>query len=161
MTCGRKELVHFTAVVVAPGGPMGSRPKFRMGTFLIAGFFSFILPSASNAQSTAGPMAATPVPRMIWFSGSFRPADGLTLAPMESVTFAIYVDQQGGSPLWQETQNVSVNADGRYHVLLGSASSEGLPIELFATGEPRWLGVRFNRSRESEQPRVQLVSVPY
>ena len=112
-------------------------------------------------QTSVGPSALTPVPRVVWFSGFFRPADGLPNAPVESVTLAVYHDEQGGDILWQETQNVVVAADGRYNVLMGAMSTEGLPLDLFTTGEPRWLGARFNRAGESEQPRVHLASVPY
>ncbi|HVS88347.1 MAG TPA: hypothetical protein VHF01_09005 [Candidatus Acidoferrum sp.] len=45
--------------------------------------------------------------------------------------------------------------------MLGTTKSEGLPLELFAADEPRWLGVQVNLPREVEQPRVLLVSVPY
>src|SRR6202049_1407634 len=67
----------------------------------------------------------------------------------------------GGTALWQETQNLSVDSDGHYSVLLGATRTEGLPLELFASGEPRWLGVQFQRPGEAEQPRVLLASVPY
>jgi len=97
----------------------------------------------------------------MWFSGRFSPADKLPIAPVETVTLAIYREQNSDTPLWQETQNVVVRDDGRFDVLLGSSTADGLPLDLFATGEPRWLGVRFNRAGESEQPRVQLTSVPY
>ena len=118
--------------------------------------------SGLNAQQTAvGPGVLTPVPRLIWFSGSFRPADGLPAAPVESVTLAVYPGQKGGDALWQETQNVVVAADGRYNLLMGAASVDGLPLDLFTTGQPRWLGVHFNRAGEVEQPRGQLASVPY
>src|SRR4026209_495192 len=117
---------------------------------------------ACSAALLAQPQPApAPVPRVGWFSGVFRPADGLTIAPVEIVTLAIHREQNGGDPLWQETQNIVVRQDGRYDVLLGSTTADGLPIDLFATGEPRWLGVHFNRSGEAEQPRVQLASVPY
>src|SRR5262249_37456545 len=118
--------------------------------------------SRLNAQQTSvGPAAFTPVPRVVWFSGSFRPADGQPIASVETVTLAVYADQAGGTPLWQETQTVVVGPEGRYNVLLGSTTTDGLPLDLFTTGEPRWLGVRFNRAGESEQPRVHLASVPY
>jgi len=113
-----------------------------------------------RAQQSSVP-ASAPVPRVVWFSATFQPADSQPTAPVEIVTLAVYLEQTGGTPLWQETQNVVVRANGRYDVLLGSASADGLPIDLFTTGEPRWLGVRFNRSGETEQPRVQLASVPY
>jgi trimeric autotransporter adhesin len=44
-------------------------------------------------------------------------------------------------------------------VQLGATKSEGLPLDLFVSGEARWLGVRVNSGEE--QPRVLLLSVPY
>jgi hypothetical protein len=115
--------------------------------------------SGLNAQQTS--IALTPVPRLVWFSGSFHPADGLPIAPVETVTLTVYHDREGGDALWQETQTVVVPADGRYNLLMGSTSPDGLPLDLFTSGEPRWLGARFNRPGEVEQPRVHLASVPY
>jgi hypothetical protein len=54
--------------------------------------------------------------------------------------WSIYRDERDGAPLSQEVQNVSVDSKGRYNVLLGSTVNEGLPLELFKSGEPRWLG---------------------
>ena len=34
-------------------------------------------------------------------------------------------------------------------------------MDLFSSGEPRWIGVRVNQPGEIEQPRVLLASVPY
>jgi hypothetical protein len=92
---------------------------------------------------------------------------GQPLAGVQGVTFALYRDQFDGAPLWLESQNVAVDEYGRFAVLLGSATSGGLPVELFSSGESRWLGVQPIQSRDSdgavlpEQPRVLLVSVPY
>ena len=91
----------------------------------------------------------------------FHPANGLPVQSIESVTLAVYRDQTGGNALWQEIQNVVVDTDGHYSLVLGATQNEGMPLELFTTGEPRWLGAQFNRPGEVEQPRVLLVSVPY
>jgi len=80
---------------------------------------------------------------------------------VEGATLAIYKDEVGGTPLWQETLNLSREADGRYTAILGSSSRDGLPLDLFGIGEPRWLGIQFSRAGEVEQPRVRLASVPY
>jgi hypothetical protein len=115
---------------------------------------------------------ASAVPRLVKFAGrvgqGIKPAgvvdSGEALA-FVGVTFAVYAEQEGGAALWQETQNVALDGEGRYSVLLGAASREGMPAELFATGEPRWLGVRVNVAGDDdasqEQARVLLVSVPY
>jgi len=114
-----------------------------------------------EAQQTQANTPVTTVPRLIRITNSFRPVDGSPISPVESVTLSVYKDEQGGTPLWQETQNVAVGAAGRYSALMGSTLPDGMPLDLFASEEPRWLGVRFNRPGESEQPRVLLVSVPY
>jgi hypothetical protein len=109
------------------------------------------------------PKATTPttVPRLVRFTGIFHAANNLPVGSTEGVTFAIYRDEQGGNPLWQETQNVRIDADGHYSAMLGITQNDGVPVELFSSTEPRWLGAQFNRPGETEQPRVQLVSVPY
>jgi hypothetical protein len=110
---------------------------------------------AQQAQPTAA------VPKLVRFSGSFHPANGQPTQSVESVTLAVYRDQAGGDALWHEIQNVAVDADGHYSLLMGATQNEGMPLDLFSSGESRWLGAQFNRPGETEQPRVLLVSVPY
>jgi len=105
--------------------------------------------------------SATTVPRLVRLSGTFHPANGLPVGTTESATLSIYKEEQGGQSLWQETQNVSLDANGQYAAMLGITLKDGVPVDLFSSTEPRWLGVQFNRPGEVEQPRVQLVSVPY
>jgi hypothetical protein len=98
---------------------------------------------------------------LVWFAGIFRPADGLPPAPAELATLSMYQEDTGGTPIWQETQSIAIGADGRFNVLVGSSTSDGLPLNLFTDGQPRWIGIQFHRNGESELPRLQLVSVPY
>jgi hypothetical protein len=95
------------------------------------------------------------VPQLVKFSGTISGSP----AGSVSVIFALYKDQTGGAPLWQEVQNLAVDASGHYTSLLGARSAAGIPVEVFSTGEARWLGVQ--AERQPEQPRVLLVSVPY
>jgi hypothetical protein len=113
-----------------------------------------------GAQQTTAP-TVTAVPRLVRITGSFRPADGLPPAPVEIVTLAIYAEESGGTPLWQETQNVAIDAKGTYTIVLGSTQPDGLPHDLFATGDRRWLAMHVERAGESDAPRVRLTSVPY
>ena len=99
------------------------------------------------------------VPPVVRFSGTLSDENGKPSAGVVGVTFYLYRDAQGGSPLWLETQNVNPDKLGRYSVMLGSSSSQGLPANLFTAGEPRWVGVQ--PQGQAEQPRVMLVSVPY
>ncbi len=115
-------------------------------------------------QSVSSPsqvVPALPVPRLIKFSGVAKDASGQPRSGTVGITFSIYASQEGGAPLWMETQNLELDARGHYAVLLGTSQSAGLPLDLFATGEPRWLGAKVELPGEVEQPRVLLVSVPY
>ncbi|HZR32329.1 MAG TPA: hypothetical protein VFA76_10820 [Terriglobales bacterium] len=114
---------------------------------------------SASAQQKPSPKSTVIVPRLIRFGGVLRSTEGKPLSATAGVTFALYKDQSGGAALWQETQNVPMDASGRYNVLLGATKSDGVPIELFTTGEAQWLGIRVEG--QEEQPRVLLVSVPY
>jgi len=122
---------------------------------------SAVLFFVCSAVVLSAQQASTSVPRLVRVSGTFRPSSGQVVSPVESVTFSVYADEQGGTPLWSETQNVQVDQDGHYSALMGNRLSAGMPPELFAGGEARWLGLLFNRPGEAEQPRTLLVSVPY
>jgi hypothetical protein len=76
------------------------------------------------------------------------------------VFFAIYEQQQGGAPLWQEVQNVEVDARGHFTVLVGSNTVGGIPPELFTTEKTLWVGEQVQLLGEVERPRFQLVSTP-
>jgi hypothetical protein len=58
-----------------------------------------------------------------------------------------------------ETQNATLDRSGHYTALLGATKPDGLPMDLFTSGEARWLGATMNGGEE--QPRVLLLSVPY
>src|SRR5580698_3001066 len=116
--------------------------------------------SANTAAAAVEPQTADGnVPRIIRFSGVAQDETHNPTTGAVGVTFSLYKDQQGGSPLWIETQNVQAGATGHYSALLGSASAEGVPLSLFSSGEAQWLGVQVQG--QPAQPRVLLVSVPY
>ena len=120
-----------------------------------------VLACATLAQ-TASPnssLASTQVPRLIRFSGVAMDETHNPMTGVLGFTFSLYEDQQGGSPLWEETQNIQADANGHYTALLGSVSAEGMPLELFSSGEAQWLGVQIQG--QPERARVLLVSVPY
>ena len=103
------------------------------------------------------------VPTLVNISGTLADANGKPLTGTVGVTFHLYKDEQGGAPLWMETQNVQPDKSGHYTVALGSTSSQGLPTSLFASGEARWLGVQahspaqLRRSGDGQYPEAGLV----
>jgi hypothetical protein len=135
---------------------------------LFACVFSLFLILAFSVQSFAQQTQAAPaardnsaslVPRLIKFPGVLLDHQGQPLKGPVGVTFSLYAQQSGDSPLLMETQNVELDAKGVYAVLLGANTATGLPEELFLTGQARWLGIQ--PEREAELPRVLLVSAPY
>jgi hypothetical protein len=118
-------------------------------------------PTLFAQRLTETTSASAVVPRLITFSGVVRDGKGQLMQGVVGVTLSLYKDQQGGAPLWTENQNVQLDEQGRYSLLLGATQGTGLPSDLFTSGEPRWLGAQAQVPGEEEQPRVLLVSVPY
>jgi YVTN family beta-propeller protein len=104
-------------------------------------------------------MAQSAIPMLVNYSGVLTGANGAPWSGVAGVTFLLYKDQQGGAPLWMETQNVTPDRRGHYTVTLGATSSEGIPAHVFANGEARWLAVEGEGL--AEPARVPLVAVPY
>jgi len=121
-----------------------------------------LTPRTTAAQQNAGTAvgaASSAVPNLINYSGLLKDANGRTLIGVTGMTFLLYKDEQGGAPLWLETQNVAPDKTGHYTVQLGANNAKGLPADLFLTGQGRWLAVQI--ANEAEQARVLLVAVPY
>ena len=128
--------------------------------FVIVSFLSAVV--YTTLAQTATPnstLASTQVPRLIKFSGVAQDETHKPVTGVVGVTFSLYKDQQGGSPLWVETQNVQADAAGHYTALLGSASADGVPLSLFSSAEAHWISTQISGQRESA--RVLLMSVPY
>jgi hypothetical protein len=118
-----------------------------------------VLVATAQCLSQSDSEMGKAVPNLVNLSGVLSDGNGKPLGHATSVAFAIYADEQGGSPIWSETQNVKPDAQGRYSVLLGATSEDGLPADIFANGEARWLGVQ--PEGQPEEPRIRLLSVPY
>ena len=100
-----------------------------------------LLANLASAQcSDIASTCAAGVPHLIRFRGVLKNSVGQP--GKVGITFAIYSDSIGGAALWQESQNVRIDEQGRYAVLLGVTTQEGVPPELFSSGQPRWLGVQ-------------------
>jgi len=110
---------------------------------------------ASQATDGTPALAAPVVPQQVRYTGTLANRAGDRVEAL----FRIYAAQQGGEPLWTETQQVTVGEDGSYVVLLGDASPGGLPQTAFSGGLARWLGISVEQSTELD--RVLLASVPY
>jgi endosialidase-like protein len=101
-----------------------------------------------------GKVAAADPTRFLQFSAVLNRVQAPGIA---GVRFAVYRDQEGGEPLWSETQNVEADEKGRFSVVLGEV--QRIPLEIFTSGEARWLGIQ--RIPEAEQQRILLAAVPY
>ena len=112
-------------------------------------------PGASDAPGAASEVATGSVPRLIRFSGA---APDLS-SSVQPITFAIFDSAQAGTLLWNETQQVELDEQSNYTVMLGSTQSGGLPLSLFTSGKALWLEAQI--AGRPEQPRTMLVAVPY
>jgi hypothetical protein len=128
--------------------------------FVIVSFLAAVV--YTTLAQTAAPnsiLASTQVPRLIKFSGVAKDESGKPVTGAVGITFLLYKDEQGGSPLWVETQTVRADETGHYTAMLGSVSTDGVPLSLFSSAEAHWISMQISGQRE--QPRVLLLSVPY
>ena len=129
----------------------------------IAGCLAVMFLAAANVMaqtpSAGASVSLTAVPKLINYGGVLKDSSGKTVTTISGVTFLIYKDEQGGTPLWFETQNVRPDHTGHYTVQLGAMNAHGLPADIFQSGEARWLAVQI--AGEGEQARALLVAVPY
>lgn len=138
----------------------------RLHTAICVSFMSLIfsLPLLAQAPPTVsqthpGGSSSAVVPHLVKFSGTVKDADGKPRSGLVGITFALYKEEQGGAPLWLETQSVQADSLGHYTVYLGASKPDGLPQDVFLSGEARWLGVQ--PEGQAEPPRTLLLSVPY
>jgi hypothetical protein len=118
-------------------------------------FMGLTLAAPSQAQPPAAAVAS-PSTRLLPFSGTALDAAGAPVKGSATVTFELYEEQNGSSSLWQETQRVQTDGQGRYLAYLGSVNP--LPQSAFGEERARWLGVTIQGRAE---PRVMLAAVPY
>src|SRR5579863_2609351 len=162
MAHGRREALFCPALLVSKYNSKRERRahmKLR-ACFVVVSFLSAVIctTQAQTATTNSSPTLMQ-VPRLIKFSGLAQDETKKSLSGVVGITFSLYKDQQGGSPLWVETQNVQADATGHYTAMLGSASADGVPLSLFSAAEAHWISTQI--SGQPEQPRVLLLSVPY
>jgi len=93
------------------------------------------------------------VPKLIRFQGNLYEGDNPVNDTLE-LTFRLYDGKDAEEPLWNETQNVTVE-EGIFNVELGSETELDLLFD-----KPYWLGIEVESDGEMD-PRFRLTSSPY
>ena len=115
--------------------------------------------ATSSAQSATRPCRVGPAGDQ---SDGRLPAGGRPAAarPWKPSPSSIYADPPGGAPLWQETQNVALDTKGRYALLLGATSPDGVPAAVLAAATRSGSALTFDRLGEVEGPRRSSPACP-
>ena len=113
---------------------------------------------AHRSSSIVSVPPGSAVSRVVNYSGTLIDRSGKAVTKTEVAMFLIYSDATGGEPIWTETQNVYPDTNGHYSAVLGATTRLGLPENLFAAGEERWLAIQ--TPGEPESPRNLLATDP-
>jgi hypothetical protein len=99
------------------------------------------------------------VPGLISYQGTLTSDNGVVMDTTISITFAIYEDSTGGSPvpLWWETQSAVNVTNSVFNVLLGRVNS--IPDTVF-NNQSCWLSLQIG-SDPAMEPRQRIVAVGY
>lgn len=126
-------------------------------------FSEATIPSLLPARPMMPPASRKPVTFRLY--GVLKDSTGNPVSGRLRMTFAVYARAKGGEPLWEENQDVEVDAEGRYHAVLGTIFADGQHAHLFtaspataAQAEGLWAGVRLEGSNELV-PRTKLTVV--
>ncbi len=98
------------------------------------------------------------VPYSVSYHGYLTNVGGEPINAAVPMTFRLYSDPEGGTPLWEEIQPGIAVENGVFSVQLGLVNP--LDETLFPWGEDRWLGIQVDIDDEMV-PRQLLVSTPY
>lgn len=113
---------------------------------------SLIIAAIALAATTADADA----PTLLTQQGRLFGIDDAPVSGELTMKYALYTTPSGGTPLWTETQTVSLD-EGYFVAHLGKTT----PLDLAAfNGQALYLGVTINDDQEMT-PREQLTSVPY
>ncbi len=101
-------------------------------------------------------IAFAQIPQLINYQGYLTDAEGDPLSGEYSVAFMIYDQEESGSLLWHENQDLILN-DGRFNTILGAVTT--FPSTLFHN-DNCFLTVKIGSDPEMT-PRKQITSVAY
>jgi len=123
----------------------------RMGMQVcVFGFFFYLMLLSGSANGA--------IPHQINYQGYLTNAAGVPVNGAVQMVFRIYDAESGGTELWNEAHNVTVN-HGVYNVVLGASSLLPNPITL-SFNQPYYLGIKVGADSEMT-PRIPLTSVGY
>lgn len=124
--------------------------------FAGAAVLASVAAPAAEAQTPAAPR--TSVPRVVRIDGTV-PQGATSASGPVSIAASIYDAESGGTLLWDETQVVTLDAQGQYSFYLGGSQAEGLPTAVLTASAPLWLSLQV--AGVAPQARVPLTSVPF
>ncbi|MBI5399636.1 hypothetical protein HZB07_03355 [Candidatus Saganbacteria bacterium] len=102
-------------------------------------------------------MCFADVPKLLSYQGKLWEASGAAVTGTRNFIFKIYSAETGGSALWTETQNLSLEG-GVFTAQLGSVTA--FPVGLTFT-VPYWIGVTIVPDMTEMIPRKAISAAPY
>ena len=108
-------------------------------------------PTQTNPAAPSAPLAVFST--TISFQGRLLDSSGTAVDGTPAMTFRVYTQAEGGTPVWEDGYSVPVE-NGLFNVSLE------IPPALF-DGQALWLGVQVEGDGQEMRPRQQLLPAPY
>jgi hypothetical protein len=118
--------------------------------------WAFAAGTSAALLASVSAFAASSVPATLTQQGRILDASGMPVVSKLKFVFTVYDAATGGTSLWTETQNITLD-DGYFSAQLGSVTP--IPDGVF-DGSVRYLGVTVGSDAEMS-PRQAVTSVPY
>ena len=119
----------------------------HFNAMLVIALFALLFVSICTAQQTS----TMAVPNLIRYSRTLEDGLGVASLPFfNGRSYLRYLQAADGAAVWQETQNVSLNKDGQYSVLLETPRPVDYRRSLLrAGGAMAWVQVRAKQRRRA------------
>src|SRR5437879_1846193 len=114
---------------------------FLLSVMSICGIACLQTANAASNQDTKEQAPVTSIasglPRFIRYTGVVREMAEKPRTGVVGVIFSIYDKEDAVAPVWLESQSVTADETGHYTVVLGATKADGLPANIFTSGEAR------------------------
>ncbi len=124
----------------------------------------FVMLAAIGIALAAIPAAAQQVPTVMAYQGTLTNEQGFPAEEPVTLTFRFFDAGSEGDALptdepWMERHEEVSVSNGRFSVLLGGLTDDGLPDALFDNRAQLWLEITVNG--ETLEPRIRMTSTPF
>ncbi len=122
------------------------------------GIYNGLIAGAQQQKNAILGAVSSAPPRILSFQGKLTDSQSQPITASTNILFSMYDLETATVALWQETDSITPDSEGRFSIMLGKSTP--IPDTLFSENSLLFLGIKVGSSQELS-PRQQLTTVPF